>query len=171
MLSKKEALAADSFQGYITKADDTDVVKAIRRNSKAFLKLLKNIPHKKRSHAYAEGKWTIKEMLQHIIDAERVFVYRALTFSRKDQSPLPGFDENNWAASANKKNRKWNDLVEEFTLLRSATEIFFASLTDEELTFAGIANTKPTNALAMGYIVAGHTKHHMDVLEERYLKK
>src|SRR5437016_9293712 len=99
MPTKKEALAAESFQVYIAKADDTDVVKAIRRNTKEFRKLLKSIPAKKRGYAYAEGKWTIQELLQHIIDAERVFVYRALTFSRRDTSVLPGFDENTWAAN------------------------------------------------------------------------
>jgi hypothetical protein len=169
MSNKKDAIAADSFKGYIAKAEDIDVVKAIRRNSKELRKLLKNIPHKKRSYAYAEGKWTIKEVIQHIIDAERVFVYRALTFARGDQSPLPGFDENKWAVAANKGNRKWDDVVEEFKILRASTESFFESLGDQELLSTGTANNNPANALAMGYVVAGHAKHHIDVLIERYL--
>ena len=171
MPTRQEAVAAASFQGYIAKDDDTDVVKAIRRNTKEIRKLLKSIPAKKRGYAYAEGKWTIQELLQHIIDAERVFVYRALTFARRDASVLPGFDENTWAANVNKTPRKWKDLVEEFKTLRAGTELFFSSLTDEDLLFTGNANNNPANALAMGYVAAGHAKHHMLIIKERYLKK
>jgi hypothetical protein len=170
MSSKKDAVASDHMLQYVAKATDTDVVKALRNNSKELKKLIKNIPAKKRSYAYAEGKWTIKELLQHIIDAERVFTYRALTFARKDQSPLPGFDENKWAVNANKVKRKWSDVVEELTLLRSTTESFFDSLDEEALLFQGSANNNPTNALAMGYVIAGHAKHHIEIIKERYLK-
>lgn len=171
MSNKKDAVAAGLFLNYINKADDTDVVKALRNNSKAFRKLIKNIPHKKRNHAYAEGKWTIKELLQHIIDAERVFAYRALRFARMDATVLPGFDENNWAAAANKINRKWDDVVAEFKNVRASSEMLFESLGEEQLLFKGTASNQPLNALAMGYIIAGHTKHHMDIIEERYLGK
>lgn len=171
MLTKQDAVAAPSFQHYMSRADDTDVVKAIRRSTKEFSKLLKSLPAKKRQYAYAEGKWTIQEVLQHIIDAERVFVYRALTFARRDATPLPGFDENSWAANVNKTKRKWKDLVEEFTILRAGTELFFASLTDEDLLFSGTANQHPVNALALGYLVAGHAKHHLAIIKERYLGK
>ena len=171
MPTKQEAIAAESFQGYISEADDTDVAKAIRRNTKEFRKLLKSIPGKKRNYAYAEGKWTIQELLQHIIDAERVFVYRALTFARHDQTSLPGFDENTWAAQANKTNRKWKVLVKEFETVRAGSELFFDALNDEELLFTGNANGKPLNALALGYVVAGHAKHHLVIIKERYLGK
>ena len=171
MPSKQEAIAAESFQVYISKADDTDVVKAIRRNTKEFRKLLKSIPGKKRNYAYAEGKWTIQELLQHIIDAERVFLYRALTFARHDRTSLPGFDENSWAAQANKTTRRWKDLVKEFETVRAGSELFFESLNDEELLFTGSANSNPANALALGYVVAGHAKHHLLIIKERYLKK
>ncbi len=171
MPSKQEAVAAGHFRSYIAKADDTDVTKAIRRNTKEFRKLLKSIPPKKRSYAYAEGKWTIQEVLQHIIDAERVFVYRSLTFARHDQTALPGFDENNWAAQANRTPRKWKDLVEEFKAMRAATELFFESLTDEDLLFTGTSNNTTLNALALGYVIAGHTKHHILLIKERYLGK
>jgi DinB superfamily len=171
MSTKENIIASGSFQNYISKAADTNVVEAIRLNTKEFKKLLKGIPNKKRNHAYAEGKWTIKELLQHIIDAERVFAYRALRFSRLDPTPLPGFDENNWALAANKIDRKWDDLVKEFKVVRSATEMLFQSLGEPELLFAGTASNQPLNALAMGYVIAGHARHHADIIKERYLKK
>ena len=110
MATKKEAIASGNFLKYIEKADDVEVYKSIRNNTKAFKKMLKDIPRKKINYAYDEGKWTIKELLQHIIDAERVFAYRALTMARQDATPLPGFVENNWPLAANKISRKWSDL-------------------------------------------------------------
>jgi benzoyl-CoA reductase/2-hydroxyglutaryl-CoA dehydratase subunit BcrC/BadD/HgdB len=169
MSDKKNVVAAGAFQNYINKAADTNVVEAIKKNTKAFKKLLKNIPQKKRNYAYAEGKWTIKELLQHMIDAERVFAYRALTFARLDPTPLAGFDENNWAIAANKINRKWDDLVKEFKTVRAASEQLFESLGEPELLFTGTASNQPLNALAMGYVIAGHVKHHADLINERYL--
>jgi hypothetical protein len=169
MPSKKDIIASGPFVNYIGKAADTDVTKAIRQNTKAFEKLLKHIPAKKRKHAYAEGKWTIKETLQHIIDAERVFAYRALRMARLDATSLPGFDENNWAVAANKKDRKWKDLIKEFTAVRASTEILFESLNDEELVFTGTASNLPINALALGYVIAGHVQHHIELIKERYL--
>ncbi|MBC7904225.1 MAG: DinB family protein [Gemmatimonadaceae bacterium] len=169
MLSKKEAIASENFQRYIQKADDSDVLKSIRHNSKAIRKLLKSLPRKKRKFAYDNGKWTIAEILQHIIDAERVFVYRALTFARKDSSLLPSFDENSWAVHANFLERKWKDQVEEFEALRASTESFFASLGEGELLATGTAGGIQINVLALGYVVAGHATHHIDIINERYL--
>ncbi len=171
MALKKDAIAAGNFQNYISKADDVEVNKSIRNNTKAFKKLLKEIPRKKINYAYAEGKWTIKELLQHIIDAERVFAYRALTMARQDATPLPGFDENNWAVAANKIERKWSDLEEEFKAVRYSTELLFESLTDAELLFTGTASNHPINTVALGYVIAGHARHHMDIINERYLPK
>jgi hypothetical protein len=128
MLSKKEAVAAGNFQQYLNKASDTELNKAIRRNGKEFRKFLDEIPAKKRTFSYGSGKWTLTELLQHIIDAERVFAYRALRFARKDTTPLPGFDENAWAVNANKIMRNWDDLVKEFRAVRKSTEFLFNSL-------------------------------------------
>ena len=171
MLSKKDIVAEGPFLNYINKAAAADVAKSIRKSTKAFQKLLKNIPAKKRNHAYAEGKWTIKESLQHIIDAERVFAYRALRVARLDATPLPGFDENSWAIAANKIDRKWDDLVKEFKTVRASTEILFQSLGEAELIFAGTASNLPINALALGYVIAGHLQHHIEIIEQRYLAK
>ena len=169
MLTKKDAIAAGGFLTYIGKAPDKNVQAAIRSNTKAFKKFLKHIPAKKRKHAYAAGKWTIKELLQHMIDAERVFAYRALRTARRDATPMPGFDENQWAAAANKNDRDWADLVKEFTAVRKASILLFESLGEAELLFEGVASNFPVNALALGYVIAGHTAHHMDIIKERYL--
>ena len=169
MASKKDAVAAEFFQHYINLVKEEDVAKAIRQNSNQFKKFLDKIPKKKIDYAYAEGKWTIKELLQHMIDAERVFTYRALTFSRKDGTPLPGFDENNWAANALASQRNWPELVKEFKALRKATEWLFGSFSEDQLLATGTASGHPINALALGFICAGHVAHHMEVIRERYL--
>ncbi len=169
MCTKNDIIASGPFLNYINKAADKDVATSIRQNTKAFKKLLAGIPPKKRKHAYAPGKWTIKQSLQHIIDAERVFAYRALRTARLDATPMPGFDENNWAAAVNRNNRKWTDLEKEFAAVRVCTEMFFESLAKDELLFVGMASNLPINALALGYVIAGHAQHHIEIIKERYL--
>ena len=89
--------------------------------------------------------------------------------ARLDATPLPGFDENQWAVSANKIQRKWDDLLEEFKMVRASTEMLFEPLGDEELLFTGTASNHPINTLALGYVIAGHLQHHIDIIYERYL--
>ena len=171
MAGKMDALAAEFYQNYINKAPDENVLKAIEKNARNFRKLLKNIPKKKHDFAYAEGKWTIRELLQHVIDAERVFSYRATSIARKDPTPLPSFDENIWAANSHASNRSWKEMVNEFRSLREANEALFASFADEQLRAIGTASNKQVNVLALGFIIAGHVEHHMDIIKERYLGK
>ncbi len=127
MATRKDAVAAEFFQGYISKAGEDDLLAALQSSTRAFKKLVGRLPRKKIDYAYAEGKWTIRELLQHIIDAERVFTYRALWFSRKDPSALPGFDENGWASHASATKRKWKDMVSEFQESRFASQHSFCS--------------------------------------------
>ena len=171
MATKQDALAADFYQNYIRLSPDENVVEAIQLNTKNFRKLLKKIPKKKIDKAYEEGKWTIKELLQHIIDAERVFSYRALTFARKDGSALPSFDENTWANNSMAKQRDWKEMIDEFRSLRAANETMFASFDDSQLRSIGTASSKEINVLALGYILSGHVEHHINIIKERYLKK
>src|SRR2546423_4455447 len=171
MSGKNDALAAEFYRNYISKAPDENVTKAIRKNSRNFRKLLKRIPKKKVDYAYAEGKWSIRELVQHILDAERVFSYRATSIARKDPTPLPSFDENIWAANSQANQRNWKDLIEEFRSLRDANETMFSSFTDEQLRSIGVASNKEVNVLALGYILAGHVEHHIGIIKERYLKK
>ncbi len=169
MVTKSDVIAAEFYQKYINAVKEKNVVKAIQKNSDDFKQFLKQISRKKIDYAYAEGKWTIKELLQHIIDAERVFTYRALRFSRKDATPLASFDENNWAANAHASDRKWSDLVKEFKSVRKATEILFESFNDEQLLSKGAASNNEINVVALGFITAGHVAHHQKIIKERYL--
>jgi len=170
MVPKSAIIASDYQLGYIALVKEEEVNQALENNYKQFRKFLKKIPAKKIDYAYAEGKWTIREVLRHLIDAERVFNYRALRFARKDATPLPGFDENYWAAQAETGDRKWDDLVEEFKAVRKSTIWLFDTFKDDQLTFAGQANGRPQNALTIGFLIAGHTAHHMKLLTERYLE-
>ncbi|MBO9661238.1 MAG: DinB family protein, partial [Chitinophagaceae bacterium] len=113
----------------------------------------------------------VKEVLQHIIDAERIFVYRALRFARKDSIPLPGFDENMYADNSKANARNWEDLVKEFDVTRQSSEFFFRSLDEEQLEANGISSGSPIYVKALGYITLGHAMHHTRILNDRYLRE
>lgn len=157
------------YHGYINKVKEDDLTAAFNIQTPPFLKFLEELPEAKRDYRYADGKWTVKEMLQHIIDAERIFAYRALRFARKDRTPLPGFDENEYAKNAIVSNRDWDNMVEEFRVLRKSTELMFASFSNEELELSGTASEKPVYVLGIGFIIIGHVAHHWDIIKERYL--
>ena len=159
----------DFYHGYINKTKEDDLASAMKNTTTELLSLLRYVPAQKHDYRYAEGKWTIKEVIQHLMDAERVFTYRALRFARKDDTPLPGFDENLFARTAKADKRNWNDLVEEFTALRKSSEAMFASFDNEQLQAEGNASGKAIQVLAIGYIVAGHINHHCQIIKERYL--
>ncbi|WP_276485721.1 DinB family protein [Paraflavitalea pollutisoli] len=169
MVSRKQVLVPEAYNNYINAITENELDAALRKNSRRFRKLLKNIPKKKINYAYAEGKWTLKELLQHIVDAERVFAFRALHFARKDTAPLPGFDENVWAITAKAPKRSWNDLVDEFNALRVSTEFLFASLDEDQLLQNGTANNNQMSVVGLGFVCAGHVAHHMRIIKERYL--
>ncbi len=169
MISRKHVVVPESSARYVDTVNEDDLLQALWKNTKQFRKLLRQIPKKKINYAYAEGKWTLKEMLQHIVDAERVFVYRALSFARKDPSPLPGFDENTWAITAKAPKRKWNDLVDEFIAMRTANQFFFESLDEDQLLTTGTANNSISNVVGLGFVTVGHLNHHMRIIRERYL--
>jgi hypothetical protein len=169
MIPRSEIIPASFYQSYVDNIKDNDFREAIRKNTRQFRKLLEKIPRGKYDFAYAEGKWTIRQMLQHIIDAERVFAYRALRLSRMDPTPLPGWDENLWAANDGAAERRWKDLLQEFMAVRGATQYLFDSLSDAQLRFVGTVWEHPLNAFTIGYVLPGHVVHHMRILEERYL--
>jgi hypothetical protein len=169
MVTKKDTVAAEFYQTYINTVNEQNVIKALKKSSGDFKELLKKIPRKKINYAYAEGKWTIKELLQHIIDAERVFAYRALRFARKDATPLASFDEKAWADNAKASTRKWTDMMKEFKALRKSTELMFASFNDQQLLSTCTASNHSINVLALGFIISGHVAHHQKIIKERYL--
>lgn len=122
----------------------------------------------KADYAYSEGKWTLKEMLGHIIDTERVFAYRITCFARKEQQPLPGFEEDDYVLNARFTERDLEDLIEEFIALRKANLYLFRSLNEEELERKGIASGREINVKSILFIVGGHIIHHVSILKERY---
>lgn len=169
MIPTSEIIKAESYQGYLDLVTEKDFRGAIRKNTRQFLRLLDRIPRKKHDFAYAEGKWTLREMLQHIIDCERVFAYRALRLGRMDATPLASFDEVAWGAHSGGGQRRWKDLVAEFKAVRKSTEYMFDSFSDDQLRFVGLANGRTQNAFTIGYLISGHVRHHMNIIRERYL--
>ena len=169
MIPRSEIIPAESYQAYVDLMKDNDFCAGIRKNTRQFRKVIEHIPRKKHDFAYAPGKWTVRHVLQHIIDAERVFAYRALRLSRLDPTPLPGWDENQWALHDGFANRRWKDLLEEFEAVRSSTQLLFDSFSDDQLRFVGTVRDRPLNAFTIGFILPGHVAHHLRILEERYL--
>lgn len=157
------------YSNYVNLAVGNNIDELIQSHSHELLEFIQSLPNDQEDFAYAEGKWTIKEVIQHCIDAERVFVYRALRFARKDATPLPGFDENEYALAAKQNNRSFTAVKTEFELLRKSTDLFLLSLQEDDLSFEGTANGKSISLNAICYIIFGHLLHHQKVLIERYL--
>lgn len=155
--------------GYLRFVDADTVAEAIQKYSGSISEFFKNIPAEKATYRYAEGKWNVKEMLQHIIDAERIFAYRALRIARHDKTPLPGFDEKSYAAAASADKRKWENILEEFEAVRKSTDFLVQSFTPDQLKENGITNEEPNTVEALSFLVYGHILHHINVLKERYL--
>ncbi len=160
---------AEYYQRYIDKAEGADINAVMAKYSNDLNHFVNNLPASKAEHKYAEDKWTVKDLLQHIIDAERIFTYRALRFARKDQTLLPGFEENDYAANANTSARSLQELKDEFVAVRKSTDLFLSSLNEEQLQQTGKANNHSITVNAIAFIIFGHIIHHKGVLEERYL--
>ncbi|MBZ5855846.1 DinB family protein [Flavihumibacter profundi] len=168
---KYNLVYADFYTNYVALVKEAPIEKALSKNTEEFLDLLDDIPGSMINHAYGEGKWTVKEVLQHIIDAERVFSYRIIRIARLDGTPMASFDENKWMENANTAKRKWSDMVKEFKFLRKSNLLMIADFSKEQLNATGTASNQPVSTAALCYILAGHVKHHMNILKERYLKK
>ncbi len=154
---------------YISKAAHIDIVQGLQSGKKEFVDFIKTIPREKWSYAYAEGKWTIAEVLQHLIDTERVFAYRALRFARNDKTPIMGFDQDTYVPNSNANNYNKKDLISDFEAVRNSSISLFNGFTDEMLLRIGEASGSPMSTRAVGYILAGHQKHHFEIIRERYL--
>ncbi|MEO8174865.1 MAG: DinB family protein [Sediminibacterium sp.] len=157
------------FSRYISQVDVDTVSEAISKYGQPLGSFYKNLPEEIADRAYAPGKWTLKEVLQHVIDAERVFSYRVLRIARKDKTPLASFDENLYAETSLASKRSFSDIKEEFLAVRRATDLLLASLSENQLAQQGISSELPVTANALAYIIYGHMLHHKQVLEERYL--
>ena len=150
--------------------DDGLILKHLADNLKATKSFVISIPRDRLLHRYAEGKWTIKEILGHIVDDERIYVYRALRFARNDSTELPGFDQDQYARYSEANQRDCRDLLDEFSLVRQSTIAFFKSLNVTALMRTGVADGQSVSVRALAYHIAGHELRHMNIIRERYLK-
>jgi hypothetical protein len=157
------------FQKYIDQVKEDDLRIAFKNQLPPVEAFLQTIDEELSMRRYAEGKWSIKEVLQHIIDAERVFNYRAMCFARKEQQVLPSFDENNYALNSHANERTWQDLVAEFAAIRKATEFLYNSFSDEVLNASGKASNYTISVSALGFVTIGHVNHHLKIKQERYI--
>ncbi|HMI07147.1 MAG TPA: DinB family protein [Flavobacterium sp.] len=155
---------------YIEKVGaENNLVEELEISVHRLIRFVQEIPMDKFDYRYAEGKWTIKDILLHLIDAERIFAYRALRFARKDQTPLASFDENDYVDVAGGNSRSIQDLLTELAVVRQATLSLFKSFDEETLLRKGIASNNPMSVRALGFVIIGHQNHHQQVFAERYL--
>ncbi len=157
------------YDTYVSKIQGDSVAEIISKYAEPLEQFYLSLPEHKADHAYAENKWTVKELLQHIIDAERIFSYRALRIARKDQTPLPGFDENTYTPASKASKRSLQSLKDEFIVVRKATDTLLKTFDEEQLSQKGTASNQPVTANAIAFIIYGHMIHHKQILEERYL--
>jgi hypothetical protein len=160
--------AADYYYTYIDQVGEGDIRDLLERQSSEATPLLRAIGDQQSSQRYAADKWSIREVVGHINDTERLFVFRALWFARGFDSALPSFDQNIAIASAGADDRPWPSLVDEFAAIRAATTTFFRHLPDDAWTRRGMASGNPFTVRALAYITAGHVAHHIRILRERY---
>lgn len=158
------------YHHYVRHVQHENLPDALERSRKQMKDLLSSVPEDKGEYRYEAGKWSIKELICHMMDAERIFAYRALRFARNDSTDLPGFEENDYAPEANAHGRTVRQLIDEAARLRQTTIDLFASFTPEMLQRKGTANKNVVSVVNIGYIIAGHETHHLNVLRERYLK-
>ena len=158
------------FGKYISLVNEDNLYDAFKNQFPKLELFLGSIDETRSSFAYAPGKWTLKELLQHTIDTERIFNYRALCYARKEPASLPGFDENLYAENSNGNGRDWNSLINEMINVRRSTEDLYKSFTEEMLALKGTANNKTMTVLGLGYTTIGHVYHHINIVNERYLK-
>ena len=159
------------YQGYVNQVKHLPLSEALIQSHREFILLIQDKTENLASYRYAEGKWSVAELICHMLDAERIFCYRALRFARKDQTELSSFDENAYAPEANASNRTLAGLLQEAWHLRQSTLDLFNSFSEEMFLRKGKVNGNELSVLALGYIVAGHETHHRKVLQERYFQQ
>ncbi|WP_118972320.1 DinB family protein [Taibaiella koreensis] len=157
------------YYGRYIKMVTGDIMDELREQPASFTAFINGIPKEKGDYAYAPGKWTIKEVLGHLLDTERIMAYRALRIARMDDAPLPGFDEDAFVANAHFKDRDITSLLEELELIRRSNLFLFETFSEETLQRSGTASGHTVSVRALLYIIVGHLKHHRLILEERYL--
>ncbi|PPK84093.1 DinB family protein [Neolewinella xylanilytica] len=157
------------YAGYLSRVPSPlTLSEALTTSGDMLLEYLYALDPEHADYAYAPDKWTIAQALQHLIDTERIFAYRSLRLGRRDSTPLPGFDQDEYAARADLTHRRFPEMIGEFAGIRQSTVTLFASFTEADLSFIGTASGYPISCRAMGFIIAGHTFHHQRIYVERY---
>lgn len=159
---------APDYQSYVAHVAEDDILPAMRSQIDALDVLLDRVPPERETFAYAEGKWSIRQIIGHLIDGERVFGYRALCIARGETQDLPGFDENAYMPNAPYGDIELEDLLSEFRLVRLSNVAMFRTLDESAWSRQGIANGTPVTVRALAYVMVGHVRHHMGVLRDRY---
>lgn len=161
---------APYYEKYVSLVTEDNVVEAMKNSLDETLKLLRGVDEEKANYCYAEGKWSIKEVIGHINDGERVFAYRALRFARNDKTALPGFDQDPYIENGNFNDAKLSELLDEFEIIRRSTIALFSRLTDEAWQRTGVANDAEISVRALASIILGHERHHIGIIRSRYLQ-
>ena len=159
----------DYYSRYIDRVPDGDIIEILKRDTVQTFEFLRSIPESKFDFKYGPDKWTVRQVVGHLADGERVFQYRAWRFSRADTTPVPGFEENDYVANGPFTRVTMPDLIGEFESLRRASIHLFENLDEEAMSRRGMANNAEVSVRAIAYIIAGHVSHHIQVLKERYL--
>lgn len=159
---------APFYHGYVTSVPDGDIVALLRSSGSELLEALGRIPETRGGHRYGPDKWTIREVIGHVVDAERIFTYRALRVARGDRTPLASFEENEYVKTAGSDARTVASLTGELAAVRESTVRLFESLPDEAWGRSGVASGKDVSLRALAYITTGHAMHHLRILRERY---
>lgn len=157
------------FDRYIGLSTSHDLETTLVESHNHFVQLIQSLSEENMNFAYAEEKWTIKELVQHLIDTERIFVYRALRFARNDKTELPGYDHENYGKESNANEKSKDELLREFVAVHRATILFFNELSNESLNRKGKASGEEMSVSTIAHIIAGHTQHHLSIIEEKYL--
>jgi hypothetical protein len=162
---------APFYENYIKLASGQPIMRKLKSQLNSIDDFLADIPPAKYDYAYADGKWTVKQVISHLIDTERVMTYRAMRIARNDQTDLPGYDQDLIVANTDIEKYTYSDLVDELVMLRQANLFFFKSLTEEDYKKKGTANGNVVSVGALLFIIVGHIEHHFNILKEFYLKK
>ena len=169
-IGKPDASEFNEYYGnYVSLVEEADILCTLEDQIREARDLFAGFPEERGSHAYAEGKWTIKEVVSHLLDGERIFAYRLLRIARGDETPMEGFEQDGYITNSHANERSFNDMLCEFGELRAANLRLMCSMDETDWNRVGTASGFPVSARALAYIMAGHVRHHLNIIQERYL--
>jgi len=162
---------AEFYDSYINLVEGDDIVKVLEKQLQTSEKFYSSITEEQSNYSYANGKWTVKEVIRHVIDTERIMAYRALAFARGEKQSLPGYEQDDYIANSNTAERRIEDLLSEYRTLRASNIVLFKSFVEKELIRKGTAAGSKVSVLSLAFIIAGHELHHINVFKEKYLQR